>query len=78
MKKPEISVQERAEFWRRRHDLLLAQFGAEKARFEFDRIARTLNDRAEGSGYRLAHGEDGEPCYLPVDVPRPVPVKKEA
>ena len=78
--KPEITVQERAEFWRKRHDLLLAQYGAEKARVDFDKVARTLNERAEGSGYRLAHGEDGEPCYLPApsEAPRPVPVKKES
>lgn len=79
MNKPEITIQERAEFWRKRHDLLLAQFAADKARYEYDQIARTLNARAEESGFRLVAGEDGEPSFAPkAEAPRPIELKKEA
>jgi len=80
MNPPEITVQERAEFWRKRHDLLLAQFTVDKARYEFEALSRALQVRAEQGGYQMAQGQDGEPIFVPkaTDRPGPIELKKEA
>ena len=68
MKTPEITPEERAAFWRKRHDHLLAQFMADKARYEYESIARMLNARAEEAGYQFVAGQDGEPSFAPKAV----------
>lgn len=64
MKPPELTSEDRAEFWRKRHDFLLAQLAADKARYEFDMVGRRLNQQAEDAGCVLTMGQDGEPAFL--------------
>ena len=62
---PELSSEERAEFWRKRHDHLLTSYAADKARFEYETFLARLNERAEKSGHRLITGSNGEPAFAP-------------
>ena len=75
--KPELTPEDRAEFWRKRHDFLLASFTADKARFEYEALISRLNSREPG--HHITAGSDGEPVYVPQpQMMGPLEKKREA
>ena len=70
----ELTPQERAEFWRRKHDQAVTSLLADKARGEFEAFIARINARAEENGMSLVPDAVGEPTF----VPRPTEIKKGA